>query len=459
MKSVPLPLGELEDGTHTLEVTAVSESGDTTKEKFMFGIDTTAPKILLNDPVTGQTFDHETGKIKFSGVTDPSVKVNVRDSVSGKSFDLMAGNDGRFEGELTFPTEEAMLKLSLSAEDAVGNASETSIELCSDALGHIEGVKLKAVNAEGKTAELADGASSLEAGEYSLELCGVLKGGGEIGLNSSSLTEWQVISAEGNAELKADGAEVKLTVHEGDIGMLSAAYKIHDQGAYNVVSMFGKKSTTEWTDNPGESGGKPGEGEIGALKNTKLAVTAKGPGGEDLSLDVTYTGSVSYNALKHVVEGMKTNKKTKADLHFELKGTIMDYADASFKVKNNLNVPVKVKNGAEIPLPDKKRPVVYLSLKPKKGIDGNWKKAVKAANKELKKQAIGFEIRPYDLSKLSARPTLKLNGPGTKVSKAEIALDQLTVKLKKTDFSYTIDNGSVVLKGLGNYTGTYTCTP
>ena len=446
---ISIATGELKDGVHSLEITAVNGSGDITKEKFMFGIDTTAPKILLNDPVSGDCFDHKTGKIHFSGVTDPNLTVKIKDTVSGESFELKADIDGRFEGEHVFKTDEAMLKLVLCSTDEVGNEGENSVELCADALGQIAGVKLKAVNAEGKIAELEDGVSSLETGEYSLELYGVLKDGEEIGLNSSSLVDWQAVGTQGDINLSVDGSDVKLSVHDGDIGMLSASYKIHDLGAYNVVTMIGKKSGVEWTDTEG--------GQAGALKTTKLNVSAKGPAGEDLSLDLVYTGAVTYNGMKHVVEGMKTSKKIKDDLHFELKGTLMQYADVQFTLKNNQNVPVKVKNGMATPLPDKKKPAVTIRIKPKKGIDAEWKKAVKAAAKELKKQPVGFDILPYDLS--DTKPVIKKNLTGSKVTKATITLEGLQLKLGKKDFTYSMEDGNVVLKGIGNYTGTCNCTP
>ena len=165
--------------------------------------------------------------------------------------------------------------------------------------------------------------------------------------------------------------------------------------------------------------------------------------GNPLIFEVKTLISVPYTGKKHVGKNDPARKNTSNDVEVTVASTITEYADVSLKFKNNKIVPVK----------SGKDPQFIISLKAKKTASPEQKALVKTMAKELKKKPVYFIIAPADLTGASINE-IKLNGKKDKVSKAIVAIDGNTFKLKAgKDFDYKIEEGKVTLTGKTNFKG------
>lgn len=169
---------------------------------------------------------------------------------------------------------------------------------------------------------------------------------------------------------------------------------------------------------------------------------------DSISMKVVMTASVSYNAMSHVLTTAKPSKSKANDVELLVSGNFAEYATWKVSYKNNKIVPQK----------ETKQPGVVIQLKAKKGATKAQKKAIKTANKYLKKNPIQFKIVQADLGSFSANDvTIKLNKKQTKVTSVKIVMNGYKRTLAKKDYEAVINaNGTVTLKGKRYFTGQIT---
>ena len=87
------------------------------------------------------------------------------------------------------------------------------------------------------------------------------------------------------------------------------------------------------------------------------------------------------------------------------------------------------------------------------------KAMVKAFNKALKQrqksEPLTFDIKPLDITGAQS-VQVKYNGKKTKVTGVSATVNGVTYKLGKKDYTAGITAEGTVIKGIGNFTGTYT---
>ena len=104
---------------------------------------------------------------------------------------------------------------------------------------------------------------------------------------------------------------------------------------------------------------------------------------------------------------------------------------------------------------DKKKPAYYLVLD-SASASSDLKKAVKEANKALKKEPVPIEILPIFLTTNNLKVDFDPSKP--KKCKATITLDDGSYKLKygkkkNKDFIFTLSGNGVLIEGTNNYNG------
>ena len=78
---IAIPLKDLADGDHTIQIYGKNEKGDGFDQSFVFNIDTTPPTLMLTSPTNGSGFA-EDGTLTISGITEPDAKLTI--TVDGK---------------------------------------------------------------------------------------------------------------------------------------------------------------------------------------------------------------------------------------------------------------------------------------------------------------------------------------------------------------------------------------
>ena len=237
-----ISLAGLEDGVHTLEFKGKNEYGDASAVKYVFAVDTQAPRLLLETPVNGSLFDYLTGKLTVTGVTDQDAVLAITDNgepvaVSGLSID----DTGRFTTDVVLDTSVLNHELMISVQDALGNTTEKVVDVVSDALGSIEKLLIYAGSSDVTNTKLSAGT------KYVLKLMAQMKNESAqsdaepllIEVNNASLVEWEQAVAEGTSEILQSEASAKLTTSEDAEGMITARFIISDAGTYSVSAAFG----------------------------------------------------------------------------------------------------------------------------------------------------------------------------------------------------------------------------
>ncbi|WP_143482375.1 Ig-like domain-containing protein, partial [Pseudoflavonifractor sp. An176] len=121
--------GGLTEGTHILSLVGENEQGDAVSVKYMFRVDTTAPRLQLISPADG---DYFSDTVTVEGLSEPGAVVTVL--VDGQAAQTVTiPEDGTLSVEI--PVDNTVLEheLTIYAEDAVGNVGrKMSIPLLND---------------------------------------------------------------------------------------------------------------------------------------------------------------------------------------------------------------------------------------------------------------------------------------------------------------------------------------
>ena len=121
--------GGLTEGTHILSLVGENEQGDAVSVKYLFRVDTTAPRLQLISPADG---DYFSDTVTVEGLSEPGAVVTVL--VDGQAAQTVTiPEDGTLSVEI--PVDNTVLEheLTIYAEDALGNVGrKMSIPLLND---------------------------------------------------------------------------------------------------------------------------------------------------------------------------------------------------------------------------------------------------------------------------------------------------------------------------------------
>jgi len=184
----------------------------------------------------------------------------------------------------------------------------------------------------------------------------------------------------------------------------------------------------------------------------------------------TKDDKLMYNGRKHVEIGNTKKAKKKKSWSCDVPVTI----SSNFISANNIKITYNFKNNknaytlASSTAEDKHAPYFYIKLKAPKGSSKAVKRAVKKANKILKKKEnrTYFDIPRCDISTNvdnNNRTVIKLKSDSkTTIKQVSRIVDGYSVKLKKTDYSYAVSGNTIKIiaddttgRGKCNFIGYY----
>lgn len=230
----------LADGVHTITFTGETSSGDTSAACYSFGVDNSAPAILVSSPENGGTFDGN-GSITFTGVTDPDTTISFYDQTIGRSLTpTVAETDsetGEFTATVSLTSNVATHQLVLIAVDDLGNRNEKSFSLRNGLLTSVKKLHLY----EGST-DMTE--KTLTAGSHTMRIVGTTEAGQVVEFNDPSMVEWDAQTLEGTAligTLSQDGTQFVITASDDTVGVITAKLLVSDTGAYPVSCMVGSR--------------------------------------------------------------------------------------------------------------------------------------------------------------------------------------------------------------------------
>lgn len=120
------------DGTYAIELRTrdILTGGHSTAMLYLT-IDTIAPMIYLDAPITGDRTKE--GKIKVKGTTNNDAIVVVKDADSEEVFATITPNkDGAFEKDILVNKPGAVLSLEIKAKDKAGNLNSALVDITND---------------------------------------------------------------------------------------------------------------------------------------------------------------------------------------------------------------------------------------------------------------------------------------------------------------------------------------
>lgn len=208
----------LPDGEHTLEFHAMDGDGDSAIVQQIVSVDTTAPALLMETPVSGGFFTGDTLTIrassepdavytfKINGVTVTPIESNIRNgSLLGCTLPLGALAD------------MASITLEITAADPAENTTSKRIELTNSALADVCEIAITKGNTP-----VTDGEIHLDQGESAqLKLMGLLPEGKSLDITDSPGAE---ISVFGGSSASLNGTVV--TAETGGRTLVTASYDL-----------------------------------------------------------------------------------------------------------------------------------------------------------------------------------------------------------------------------------------
>lgn len=234
-RHMTIPMYQLTDGEHVIDLVAKNSEGDITVERYMFTVDTKAPILLIDSPTDNGIV--QGGVAKVVGSTNAGAVLKVNNQL------VTVDEEGKFSKMV--PVRNSYKDtITVTAEDNLGNASTAEIQVINGDVKPLKRVKL--------TPDL----SEVEVGStIDLKLTGIQEDGREMVLGHDQIT-YELLEGDTIATLTKEG---KLTLEElGDVVVL-ATYKITDDYAFQdglVIEVIPKKPAPVYNDDSGSSNGE-----------------------------------------------------------------------------------------------------------------------------------------------------------------------------------------------------------
>lgn len=230
---------ELAEGVHNIAFLGKTADGDTSSASYSFGVDNTAPELLISAPENGGVFDGVTGVVSFTGMTDPGAFLSLYDATTRENLEPEAFSINKDTGGfvLTVKLDGGVSShlVKLTAADDLGNSSERNFTLSSSLLPKVTSLHL--YEGDRDVTELP-----LDDGEHILRLVGKTSDGETVELNDPSLIEWEARTLEGpalNAAPSKDGTRFIVDAEPDTVGVITGKLLVSDDGAYPVSCMVG----------------------------------------------------------------------------------------------------------------------------------------------------------------------------------------------------------------------------
>lgn len=238
-KEITIPLNDLTEGNHTLEITGSNAQGDNFRYSYNFVIDTTPPRLMLTTPVNGSFFG-EDGTLLVSGVTDSDAYFTIISEemtiCSGATVSELGGTidyEGVFEFTIDIPDPNNFSKhdLKISVSDAAGNTVIKNVGVTHGGLADLQSLQ---VLVDGRI--LSDGnipAPALGEQSKKLSLLGVTSKETVFRLSDSSNVSWSCQAVQGSAKVDENGV---LIIGAEAQGMLIGQFEV-TKDAYRTAAM------------------------------------------------------------------------------------------------------------------------------------------------------------------------------------------------------------------------------
>lgn len=247
---IAIPLKDLADGDHTLQIYGKNEKGDGFDQSFVFNIDTTAPTLMLTSPTNGSGFA-EDGTLTISGITEPDAKLTI--TVDGKPLarektlgDLgtALGEGNEFAYEVNIGSGYYKKEVEITVSDAVGNKETARNSVYNDGMGNIKNldIALSADTTEttqkqwisytNKNLFLKDA----DGVEVALRLCAVTENDQKIILNDLDTVDLEVHAVSGTAAIEGNKLTVSKDGHGFGAGQMEPGRRCGNDGLLHLRS-------------------------------------------------------------------------------------------------------------------------------------------------------------------------------------------------------------------------------
>ncbi|NQX60796.1 S-layer homology domain-containing protein [Paenibacillus qinlingensis] len=293
------------DGTYAIELhTRNKSTGDFSVTMLYLTVDTMAPVIYIDTPITGERTKN--GKIKVSGTTSNDALLEV----NGQS--VAVSQNGAFEGEVTAVSSDPTFAIDFKARDLAGNSNQASVRITNGAyqvpvglvLRKVSNLKLNGTTQLQAYLRMADGseaeadASKVTYSNYLGEAISVSDSGAvkavKVGAGMAkaqyqlgeaiSLQAMTVVNVESTiiantAAVPNDSKSTKVNILSADRTDAVLVYRVYSKSAGTPVAPKYQDDVSGWSV-------LPADGVIPALAGDQIAV-AKRPKGGNLNDGIT----------------------------------------------------------------------------------------------------------------------------------------------------------------------------
>lgn len=293
-----ITLNGLTDGSHTLTFKGENEYGDGVTEKYMFTVDTLAPRLQISSPSNGGFFDNS---VTVKGISDSGATVYIcAEGKEPQAFNITDSQE--FEESITLDSSKAYQNVMIYAKDKIGNeTAPITLSLTNSALGDPNASLAVFLNGDDHSQKKIAAGSS---GQLSLKL---KQGDKYIDINDDSAAanrvDWNVSTVSGSAGI---GEGNNLTSSEKVNGFIVAS--LDGESAYAVLGGTNDDSDDDPTPTPPTPTPTPTPGGNGggSGSNTTYKPPTSNPF-KDVEESDWFYDSVMYAYEKGLMKGTDTN--------------------------------------------------------------------------------------------------------------------------------------------------------
>lgn len=291
-----ITLNGLTDGSHTLTFKGENEYGDGVTEKYMFTVDTLAPRLQISSPSNGGFFDNS---VTVKGISDSGATVYIcAEGKEPQAFNITDSQE--FEESITLDSSKAYQNIMIYAKDKIGNeTAPITLSLTNSALGDPNASLAVFLNGDDHSQKKIAAGSS---GQLSLKL---KQGDKYIDINDDSAAanrvDWNVSTVSGSAGI---GEGNNLTSSEKVNGFIVAS--LDGESAYAVLGGTNDDSDDDPTPTPPTPTPTPGGNGGGSGSNTTYKPPTSNPF-KDVEESDWFYDSVMYAYEKGLMKGTDTN--------------------------------------------------------------------------------------------------------------------------------------------------------
>lgn len=249
-KSINISLKDLAEGNHLLEFKGKNSNNDSVSLSYVFTVDTMAPRLLIESPDNGGFFDNGQD-LEIRAITDEDATITVlRDKEELYKDKPELDGEGRFVIPLSdLPKNYASHKLTIIAEDALGNKTKADRSVVNRDLGRVQDWRLYANEDDITDKNIMKDGQGIQASHLSLRghvatNPNLRSSQGAYGLivNDPDIVSFNVAVQKGGAGI--DDKDI-LTVEKDSVGVVSASMKISETHSILASAYFAFEENKE----------------------------------------------------------------------------------------------------------------------------------------------------------------------------------------------------------------------